>query len=124
MIQWSVLKASLAGVVVFLLGNMLYLAFSYHELLRLLLLGTPGFSAFVAAYLAPRWKMAVGMSMAIYGAVFGELMARVFEYFGGHVDHIGGLVATLIILLTYYGVVSVIGSFAGVFLSKRRSHDS
>lgn len=121
MIQWSVLKASLAGVAVFVLGNMLYLAFSHHELLRLLLLGTPGFAAFVAAYWAPRWKMAVGMSMAVYGAVLGELMARVYESFGGHVDHIGGVMATLLILLGYYGAVSVVGSLAGVFLSKRLS---
>ena len=115
------LKASLAGIAVFVLGNMLHLAFSHHELLRLLLLGTPGFAAFVAAYWAPRWKMTVGMSMAIYGTVLGESMARVYEHFGGHVDHIGGVVATLLILLAYYGAVSVVGSLAGVFLSKRLS---
>lgn len=121
MIQWSVLKASLAGVAVFVLGNMLSLAFSHHEIPRLLLLGTPGFAAFIAAYWAPRWKMTAGMSMAIYGAVLGELMARVYEYFGGHVDHLGGVVTTLFIFLAYYGAVSVVGSLAGVFLSKRLS---
>lgn len=119
MIRWSVPKASLAGIAVFVLGDALYLAFSHYELLRFVLLGTPGFAAFVAAYWAPRWKMAVGMSMAIYGAVLGELMARVHEYLGGHVDHIGGLAATLLILLVYYAAVSAVGGFAGAFLSNR-----
>lgn|SRR5574340_304187 len=121
MIRWSVPKASLAGIAVFVLGDALYLAFSHYELLRLVLLGTPGFAAFAAAYWAPRWKMAAGMSMAAYGAALGELMARVYEYSGGHVDHIGGLAATLLILLAYYGVASVVGSLAGAFLSNRRS---
>lgn len=120
MIRWSVPKASLAGIAVFVLGDALYLAFSHYELLRLVLLGTPGFAAFVAAYWTPRWKIAVGMSMAIYGAVLGELMARVYEYSGGHVDHIGGLAATLLILLAYYGAISIVGSMAGAFLSKRQ----
>lgn len=120
MIGRSVPRASLAGIAVFVVGNTLYLAFSHYELLRLVLLGTPGFAAFVAAYWAPRWKMAVGMSMAVYGVVLAELMARVYEYLGGHVDHIGGLTATLLILLAYYGAVSVVGSLAGAFMSKRR----
>lgn len=119
MIRWTVPKATLAGVGVFVLGQVLYLAFSHYDLLRIVLLGTPGFAAFVAAYLAPRWKVAVGMSMAIYGAVLGELMARGYEQFGGHVDHIGGLVATLLILLAYYGAFCVVGSVAGAFLSRR-----
>lgn len=121
MIRWTAPKATLSGIGVFVLGQVLYLAFSHHELLRIVLLGTPGFAAFVAAYLAPRWKMVVGMSMAIYGAVLGELMARGYEYFGGHADHIGGLVATLLILLAYYGAFSVVGSVTGVFLSRRLS---
>jgi hypothetical protein len=67
MTRWTVPKASLAGIGVFVVGQVLYVIFSYHELLRLVLLGAPGFAAFVAAYLAPRRKMAVGMSMAIRG---------------------------------------------------------
>jgi hypothetical protein len=120
MIRWSVPKASLAGITVFVLGDALYLAFSHYELLRLVLLCTPGFAAFAAAYWAPRWKMMVGMSMAIYGTAIGELMARVFEYFGGHVDRVGGLAATLLILLVYYGVLGLLGSMAGAFLSKKQ----
>ena len=111
---------TLAGIGVFVLGQMAYFEFSHHELLRLLLLGTPGFAAFVAAYLAPRWKIVVGMSMAIYGAVLGESMARSYEYFGGHVDRIGGLLATLAILLAYNGTLSIVGSAAGAFLSRKR----
>ena len=119
MIYWSVLEASLAGVAVIMLGNMSYLALSYYELPRLLLLGTPGLAAFVAAYWSPRWKMAVGMSMAVYGAVLGELIACVYEHFGGRLDHIGGVVATLFILLVYNSGLSVIGSFMGIFFSKK-----
>lgn len=119
MIQWTVPKATLAGIGVFVFGQVLYVGFSHQELLRLVLLGTPGFAAFVAAYLAPRWKIVVGMSMAIYGAVLGELMARVYEYFGGHVDQIGGLLATLVILLVYYLALSLMGSVGGYFLSRK-----
>lgn len=119
MIQWTVLKATLAGIGVFVAGQALYLALTHHELLRVVLLGTPGFAAFTTAYLAPRWKVVVGTSMAVYEAVLGELMARGYEHFGGQVDHIGGLVATFLILLAYDAVLGVVGSVAGAFLSRR-----
>jgi hypothetical protein len=120
MIRWTMTKATVAGIGVFVIGQILYLSFSRFELLRIVLLGTPGFAAFVAAYLAPRWKIVIGMSMAIYGALISELMTRGYEHFGGHVDHIGGLVATLLILLVYDAAFSVVGSVAGDFLSRRR----
>jgi hypothetical protein len=124
MIRSTIPRASLAGIGVFVLGQVLYVIYSHHELLRLVLLGTPGFSAFVAAFLAPRRKMLVGLSMAVYGAVLGELMARVYEYFGGHVDHIGGVVATFVILLVYHGALAVVGSVAGILISRRLSGQS
>lgn len=57
--------------------------------------------------------------MAIYGTALGELMARVYEHFGGHVDQIGGLLATLVILLAYHSVFSMVGSVGGYLLSRK-----
>jgi len=124
MMRWTVPKATLAGIGVFILGQVLYVGFSDHELLRLVLLGTPTFAAFIAAYLAPRWKIVVGMSMAIYGAALGELIARGYEHFGGHVDHIGGLLATLAILLVYHSAFSLVGTVAGAFMSRKSQEHS
>ena len=59
------------------------------------------------------------MSMAIYGTMIGELMACIYEYFGGHVDHIGDTVATFIILFTYNTILSIIGSILGIVLSQK-----
>jgi hypothetical protein len=119
MMHWTAPKAALAGVSVFVLGQVMYYGFSHHELLRLVLLGTPGFAAFVAAYFAPRRKIAIGMSMALYGAVVGQLMTSGYEYLGGYVDHIGGVLETFVILLSYYLVLSLIGSVTGYFLSRK-----
>lgn len=118
MIRWTILKATLAGIGVFVLGQVLYFGFSHYELLRTILLGTSAFSAFVAAYFSPRLKIAVGMSMSIYSAVLGELMPNIYEHFGGHVDQIGGLVVTFVILLAYHLPLSIVGGVAGYFLSR------
>lgn len=119
MTHWTTPRASLAGISVFVLGQALYVAFSNHEPLRLILLCTPGFAALISAYLAPHWKIFIGMSMAIYGTMIGELMACIYEYFGGHVDHIGDTVATFIILFTYNTILSIIGSILGIVLSQK-----
>jgi hypothetical protein len=119
MTHWTSPKAVLAGLSVFVLGQAMYYCFVHHELLRLVLLGTPSFAAFVAAYLAPNRKIAIGMSMAVYGAIIGQLMAIGYEYLGGYVDHIGGVLETFVILLSYYLVLSLIGSVVGYFLSRK-----
>ena len=85
-----------------------------------MLLGTPSFAAFVAAYLAPRRKVVIGMTMAVYGVIFGQLMTTVYEHLGGYVDHIGGILETSIILLGYYLILSLVGSVAGYFLSRKK----
>ena len=118
---WTTQRAALAGTGVLILGQVLFFGLSQHEPLRLILLSTPALAAFVAAYFAPRWKILVGLSMAVVGAAIGELMARAYEYLGGHVDHIGGMLATLLVLLAYNGVLSSVGSVAGAFLSRKRS---
>lgn len=122
MIRWTIAKAVLAGVGVLFLAQALYLGvlikISHHEQLRLILLGSPALAAFAAAYLAPRRKLMAGLLMAICGAVIGTLSGLAYEFFGLHVDRIGGVLATFLILLAYDGVLSFLGSAAGVFLSR------
>lgn len=57
--------------------------------------------------------------MALYGAVIGMLSATGYEYLGLHVDRIGGPLATFTILLAYHAVLSIVGSVAGIVLSRR-----
>jgi hypothetical protein len=124
MIRWTILKATLAGICLLIFGQILYIGvlvdIIYHDLLRFMLLFIPVFSAFIASYLAPCRKIVVGISMSIYGAVIGILSAFVYEYFGLHVDHIGGLLSTFVILFAYYVILSIVGSLVGAFLSSKR----
>jgi hypothetical protein len=123
MIRGTVLKAILAGIGVLVLAQVLYvgvlLKIAHHEFLRLVLLGAPGFAALVAAYLAPNRKLLIGVSMSFHGAVIGLLSAIGYEQFGLPVDHIGGLLATFLILITYYTAWSIAGSLMGTFLSRK-----
>ncbi len=123
MIRSTVVKAILAGICILILGQMLYIGvlvkINQHELLRLVLLAFPTFAAFIAAYLAPRSKLIVGISMAIFGASISMLSAFTYEYFGFHVDHIGGILVTFLILLAYNAAFCVVGTLAGYFLSRK-----
>lgn len=121
--RWTIPKAMLAGISVLILAQVLYIGvlvkISHHELLRLMLLIAPGIAAFAAAYLAPRRKLLVGLSMAMYGAAIGVLSALGYESFGLHVDRVGGLWTTFVILLVYYLALSLMGSVGGYFLSRK-----
>lgn len=119
MTHWTLTKAFLAGVFVFIFGLAMSFCFNYDGLLRTVLLGTPAFSAFVAAYLAPSRKIAIGMSMAVFGAVISQLMSVGYEYLGGYVDHIGSVFETYVILLSYNLVLCLIGTAVGYFLSRK-----
>ena len=124
MMRWSVAKAVLAGISILMLGQILYIGvlvkISQHELLRFTLLAFPALAAFVAAYLAPRHKLVVGISMAIFGASISMLSALGYKYLGFHVDSIGGVLATFSILFVYNAVFCVVGSLAGYFLSRKK----
>lgn len=126
MIRWTVAKAMMAGISVIIFAQLLYVAvllkIADYELLRLILLGFPCLAAFVAAYWSPCRKISVGVSMAMYGAVIGVLSASCYDYFALPVDRIGGLFTTFFILLVYYGALSIVGSVAGVLLSRRVNH--
>lgn len=124
--QWTV--AILAGLGLLFVAQVLYVGVltkvSYHEQLRLILLTAPAVAAFAVAYLAPRRKFLAGLSVAVAGAVIGIVSSHVYRRLGLHVDQIGGMVATFLVLLTYQGVASVVGSAAGVFLSLRRHRNT
>lgn len=124
MIRWTIPKAILAGISVLVLAQVLYIGvlakINHYELLRLLLLSSPGLAAFTAAYLAPHRKVVIGISMAMYGAVIGMLSALGYEYLGLYVDSVGGPLATFLILLAYNGALSIVGSVAGFFLSRKQ----
>ena len=125
MTRSTVQRALLAGIGVLVLAHVLYagvlIKVSYHEFLRWILLGAPGFAACIAAYMSPSRKLLMGISMALYGAVIGMLSAVGYEYFGLHVDRIGGPLATFVILFAYDAALSVVGSVVGVFLSHKRN---
>ena len=125
MINWTLPKAITVGICVFIFAQIMYVGvlvkISHYEILRLILLGSPGFAAFVTAYFAPHQKVVTGTFMAIPGTVIAMLAAFGYEYFGLHVDQIGGLMATFVILITYHAALCVVGSFAGYFLSSNRN---
>lgn len=120
--------AVLAGVSILLAAQLLYVGVltkvSYHEPLRLMLLSAPILAAFVAAYFVPGrkvQKVLAGMSMAVTGAILGILSSHVYRALGLHVDQIGGLVATFLVLLGYNGVAAAIGTALGVTFSRNTS---
>ena len=123
--RWALAKALIAGISVLILTQVLYIGvlvkINYYELLRWVLLVSPCLAAFSTAYLAPRQKVIWGISMSVFGVVIGMLSAIGYEYFGLTVDHIGGPVATFVILMAYHAPLSIVGSVAGYFLSKKRA---
>ena len=123
MIRWSMLKAGMIGISVLILGHVLYflvlVGVRNHELLRVGLLFFPGIAAFATAYFAPRRKILMGISMAIYGAAIAIVSSSIYEFLGFHIDHIGGLFTTFTIILGYYVVFCAVGGLAGYFLARR-----
>ncbi|CAK0764911.1 membrane hypothetical protein [Gammaproteobacteria bacterium] len=91
---------------------------AHHELLDFILIGTPGYAAFVATYLAQSWKIAVGLSMSVCAALVSIVSACLYEYMGFPIDHIGTLWTTFIILLVYYIPMGILGSTLGYVLSR------
>lgn len=120
--------AVLASVSILIAAQLLYVGVltkvSYHEPLRLMLLSAPMLAAFVAAYFVPGrkvQKVLAGMLMAVVGAVLGILSSYVYRTLGLHVDQIGGLVATFLVLLAYNGVGAAVGVALGVVFSRNAS---
>ena len=115
------LKAFLIGICIYTFGCIIYIVTLGHELIQLIeliLLGTPGFSAFAAVYLSPRYKMAMGLLLAVCQTLTGELMAYIYKSFGGHVDNIGDIFTTLLIVFLYNLILCIIGSVLGLICKK------
>jgi hypothetical protein len=129
MIRQTATKAIVIGVAVLVLANALWLAVllevKFHELLRIALLGFPSPAAFLVAYLAPRGKIVLGMSMALWGAIIGVLSTSIYDHLGVPVDHIGGPVAVFFVLLAYQLAYCTVGSVIGYlfwrFTNRRRN---
>lgn len=124
MMRWTMLRAWMVGISVLILGHVLYflvlLEVRNYELLRVALLFFPSIAAFVTAYFAPRRKILMGISMAVYGAIVVMVSSFVYESLGFHIDHIGGLFTTFIIILSYYVVFCAGGGLAGYFLAQKK----
>ena len=90
-----------------------------YELLRLALLGLPLVASFLVAFLAPRWKFVLAMSLSLFGATIGLISMHIYERFGLHVDSIGGPLETFVILLGYHGFLCTIGGLVGALSSRK-----
>jgi hypothetical protein len=122
MIRITALKAMLIGIGVLVLAQVLYVGvlvkINHHEFLRWALLGAPSLAACIASYMSSTRKLLIGTSMALYGTLIGMLSALGYEYFGLPVDYIGDPLAIFPVLLTYYAVLAIVGSVAGIVLSQ------
>ena len=125
MVTWTPKKAWRLGLALLVGGHLMWwgvlLEGAYAETLRLALFFVPALAAFLVAYLAPRRKMLLGMSMGVCGALIGFFAMAGYEHLGYHIDKIGGPLATIGILLAIHLGYSLIGSIAGYFLWRLRS---
>lgn len=116
---WTMTKAWLLGLALLVAGHLLWwgvlLEGPYAETLRIALFFVPALAAFLVAYLAPRHKVLLGMSMGLLGAFIGFLAMVGYERLGYHIDKIGGPLATLGILLAIHLGYSSVGTVAGYF---------
>ena len=125
MTRWTTTRAKAIGITVLILAQVLYLGVllkvEHHELLRVMLLFSPGIAAFATAYLAPNRKVLAGSSMAVWGAGISMVSSVAYEMLGLLLDSIGGPLATFAIILAYYAVLSIVGSVAGHILSRDKT---
>ena len=118
-------KAIITGLIVIILfdaGFELRPLYQFSLALWVCYLGPP-MAAFVVAYLAPRNKRIIGLSMALWGAALSDLLPLFYDLIGLPVDHIGlkGNVIRFFMNLVIYGFLCAIGSALGYLLSQPRS---
>lgn len=125
MSRQTTLRAVAVGISILVLAQVMYLGVlvkvEHHELLRVVLLFSPGVAAFATAFLAPTRKFLAGVSMAVWGTAIALLAAAGYELLGLPVDSIGGPVATMAIVLAYYSLLSILGGAVGHVLSRNRT---
>lgn len=120
----SMLKAWTLGAGILFLGHVMWSmvlnSHTYPELLALTLKLLPTVAAFATAYLAPRKKILLGISMALLGAVLTSAFNFIYEAFDLPVDFAGprGAPYLFMIALASNAFLCTIGSVAGYFLTK------
>jgi len=93
---------------------------NFHSLVLMLLLRiSPFVASFVAAYLAPRKKFLLGMSLAIPTAILGLVVTIAYQLFGKAVDFAGfeGGLILLAVSLAYGFILCSLGGMAGYFMA-------
>jgi len=128
----SATKSWLIGGAIVLAVNFIYFASIFaavrfsHSIpiifLMLLLWLSPVIAAFVTAYLAPRKKILLGMSMAPLSLFFSIAFTFLFEALGergDHFDALGTLMITVLAFVFYCGLCAL-GVALGCSLSNRK----
>jgi len=120
------IRAWALGIVILLVSDGVWLfalqsAVFSGELL-ILMQSSPFIAASTSAYLAPRKKIYLAISLAIPAALLILVMNFIYQIYGKGVDFPGlrGGLILFTITLIYSGVLCVLGGSAGYFLSKRK----
>ena len=121
----TMFRAWSAGVGILVMGYMAWFAFlqleNFSESLVLLLWLSPLISAFVSSYLGPSKKILLGTSMAVPAAILAVMLNSFDQFLGNAVDF-PGIQGGLILFATtliYAGILSVIGSVLGYFITRK-----
>jgi hypothetical protein len=85
-----------------------------------------GLGAFITAYLAPRHRLLLGLTMAPLAAVLAAAGNLLLEASGTHVDFAGfrGNAGLFAVSLAYGLFVSAVGGGIGAWLARRRDRDA
>ncbi len=97
----------------------------FSEILMLLLWGGPIVGAFTVAYLSPRHKILLGVSMALPASILAGALNLAYESLGNAVDFPGqrGGMILVAVSLAYNVVLCLLGSAFGYFLSRHVESD-
>jgi len=93
----------------------------YSEVLVFLLWMSPLVAAFISAYLSPRNKILVGVSMVFPTAILSVTLNILSQLFGNAVDFPGfrGGLILFANTIVYGGILCGIGAIGGSFLNKK-----
>lgn len=118
----SPVKAAGVGIFVQFVASLVWglslLDVQFDAVLRAIAFSLPAVAAFLAAFLARNGKVALGISMALWGALFGTLFNHVYASLGLRLDHIAGPIGLFLLVLGYQAVVCTLGSIAGFIASR------
>ncbi|MGH8653097.1 MAG: hypothetical protein ACREYE_13435 [Gammaproteobacteria bacterium] len=122
-----VLRALAFGVGILLLADamwvMVLMSTTYPTALAWALQSSPAITAFTVAYLAPRKKILLGMSMVIFAASLASAAKLVYGALGLPTDLPGirGARIVFTIALVSGSILCAIGTAAGYFLSRKHT---